>query len=123
MNFQRHPKQPVRPDADVDESDTSALPPPLTPQNVQPENVANFPLTSTPQHDPSDGANVVSVLDIPISESACTLMASKITTSIEEICSKIKLPSVQIRGIMEITSDKSDGVEIIKKTLLSWFKC
>ena len=49
-------------------------------------------------------------------------LTKKITTSIEEICSKIKLPSVQIRGIMEITSDKSDGVEIIKKTLLDIIK-
>ncbi len=49
-------------------------------------------------------------------------LTKKITTAIEEICSKIKLPSVQIRGIMEITSDKSDGVEIIKKTLLDIIK-
>ena len=42
----------------------------------------------------------------------------KTATVIEEICSKIKLPSVEIRGIMEITNSKSDGVEIIKKTLL-----
>ena len=46
----------------------------------------------------------------------------KITTAIEEICSKIKLPSVEIRGTMEITSDKSNGVEIIKKTLLDIIK-
>ena len=49
-------------------------------------------------------------------------LTKKITTAIEEICSKTKLPSVQIRGIMEITSDKSDGVEIIKKTLLDIIK-
>ena len=49
-------------------------------------------------------------------------LTKKITIAIEEICSKIKLPSVQIRGIMEITSDKSDGVEIIKKTLLDIIK-
>ncbi|MDC0927661.1 S1 RNA-binding domain-containing protein [Nitrosopumilus sp.] len=49
-------------------------------------------------------------------------LTKKITTSIEEICSKIKLPSVEIRGIMEITSDKSNGVEIIKKTLLDIIK-
>ena len=49
-------------------------------------------------------------------------LTKKITTAIEEICSKIKLPSVQIRGIMEITSDKSDGVEIIKKILLDIIK-
>jgi translation initiation factor 2 subunit 1 len=42
----------------------------------------------------------------------------KTVSAIEEICSKIKLPSVEIRGIMEITNNKSDGVEIIKKTLL-----
>jgi len=48
--------------------------------------------------------------------------AKKTTTAIEEICSKIKLPSVEIRGIMEITNNKSDGVEIIKKTLLDVIK-
>ena len=37
---------------------------------------------------------------------------------IEEICSKIRLPSVEIRGIMQITSSKPNGVEIIKETLL-----
>lgn len=42
----------------------------------------------------------------------------KTASAIEEICSKIKLPSVEIRGIMEITSNKSNGVEIIKKSLL-----
>ena len=49
-------------------------------------------------------------------------LAKKTTTAIEEICSKIKLPSVEIRGIMEITNNKSDGVEIIKKTLLDVIK-
>lgn len=42
----------------------------------------------------------------------------KTSTIIEEICSKIKLPSVEIRGIMEITNNKSNGVEIIKKILM-----
>ena len=37
---------------------------------------------------------------------------------IEEICSKIRLPSVEIRGIMQITNSKPNGVEIIKETLL-----
>ncbi len=36
---------------------------------------------------------------------------------IEEVCSKIRLPSVEVRGIMEITNPNSSGVEIIKKTL------
>jgi len=52
-------------------------------------------------------------------ESITELKIPKKTASvIEEICSKIKLPSVEIRGIMEITNNKSDGVEIIKKALL-----
>lgn len=46
----------------------------------------------------------------------------KIATSIEEVCSKIKLPSVEIRGVMEITNNKSDGIEIIKKILLDVLK-
>ncbi|MHA7646400.1 S1 RNA-binding domain-containing protein [Nitrosopumilus sp. S4] len=49
-------------------------------------------------------------------------LAKKTATVIEEICSKIKLPSVEIRGIMEITNQRSDGVEIIKKTLLDAIK-
>ena len=48
--------------------------------------------------------------------------AKKTIPVIEEICSKIKLPSVEIRGIMEITNNKSDGVEIIKKILLDVLK-
>lgn len=48
--------------------------------------------------------------------------AKKTATVLEEICSKIKLPSVEIRGIMEITNNKSDGIEIIKKTLLDVLK-
>jgi translation initiation factor 2 subunit 1 len=46
----------------------------------------------------------------------------KTSAAIEEICSKIKLPSVEIRGIMEITNNKSNGIEIIKKTLLDAMK-
>ncbi len=49
-------------------------------------------------------------------------LAKKTATVIEEICSKIKLPSVEIRGIMEITNTKSDGIEIIKKVLLDVLK-
>lgn len=43
---------------------------------------------------------------------------AKTSDVIEDICSKIKLPSVEIRGIMEITNSKPNGVEIIKKILL-----
>ena len=39
-------------------------------------------------------------------------------TNIEEICLKIKLPSVEVRGILEITNTESNGVEIIKKILI-----
>lgn len=56
-------------------------------------------------------------------DSVKNLKLSKKTAGvIEEICSKIKLPSVEIRGIMEITNNKSDGIEIIKKTLLDVVK-
>jgi len=56
-------------------------------------------------------------------ESVKNLKLNKKTASIiEEICSKIKLPSVEIRGIMEITNNKSDGIEIIKRTLLDVIK-
>jgi len=49
-------------------------------------------------------------------------LAKNTAVAIEEICSKIKLPSVEIRGIIEITNDKSDGVEIIKKILIDVLK-
>ena len=49
-------------------------------------------------------------------------LGKKTATVIEDICSKIKLPSVEIRGIMEITNSKPDGIEIIKQTLLDTIK-
>ncbi|CAI9831712.1 MAG: S1 RNA-binding domain-containing protein [Nitrosopumilus sp.] len=49
-------------------------------------------------------------------------MAKKTADAVAEICSKIKIPSVEIRGMMEITSPRSDGVEIIKKSLLGALK-
>ena len=49
-------------------------------------------------------------------------LTKKISKPIEEICSKLKLPSVEIRGIMEITNSNSDGIEIIKNNLLQIMK-
>ena len=49
-------------------------------------------------------------------------LGKKTAAVIEGICSKIKLPSVEIRGIMEIANNKSDGVEIIKKILIDVVK-
>ena len=45
-------------------------------------------------------------------------LSTKVLKTIEEISSKIQVPHVEIRGILEVTSTKSNGVEIIKKTLL-----
>ena len=44
-------------------------------------------------------------------------LQKKVITSIEDICSKMKLPSVELRGVLEISNNKSNGVELIKKTL------
>ena len=44
-------------------------------------------------------------------------LQKKVITIIEDICSKMKLPSVELRGILEISNNKSNGVELIKKTL------
>lgn len=45
-------------------------------------------------------------------------LSKKVISAIEEISSKIQVPHVEIRGILEITCTKSNGIEIIKKTLL-----
>ena len=45
-------------------------------------------------------------------------ISKKILKPLEDICSKIKLPSVEIRGIMEITNLNPNGVDIIKENLL-----
>ena len=49
-------------------------------------------------------------------------IAKNTADTLVTICSKIKLPAVEIRGIMNITNPRSDGVDIIKKTLLDVLK-
>ena len=44
-------------------------------------------------------------------------LPKKVLTTIEDICSKMKLPSVELRGILEISNNQSNGVELIQKTL------
>lgn len=58
------------------------------------------------------GIDVLNDLKIP----------KKTIIAIEEVSSKIRLPSVEIRGILEITSTKPDGVEVIKKILVGTAK-
>ena len=49
-------------------------------------------------------------------------ISKKILLPLEDICLKIKLPSVEVRGIMEITNANSNGIDSIKKTLLEELK-
>ncbi len=49
-------------------------------------------------------------------------LGKKVLDAIEYVSSKIRIPSVEIRGILELASTKSDGVEIIKQTLLDVIK-
>ena len=61
------------------------------------------------------GTNDINVIDdLEISE--------KIKKTIDELSKKIKLPTVEIRGILEMTNNKSDGIEIIRKILLDAIK-
>ena len=54
-----------------------------------------------------NGIGVIESLKIP----------KKISDAFADVSSKIKLPSVEIRGILEITDHSSNGVENIKKSL------
>lgn len=45
-------------------------------------------------------------------------LSKKVISAIEEISSKIQVPHVEIRGVLELTCTKPNGVEIIKKALL-----
>ena len=58
--------------------------------------------------------NINVIDDLEISE--------KIKKTIDELSKKIKLPSVEIRGILEMTNNKSNGIEIIRKILLDAIK-
>ena len=60
----------------------------------------------------TNGIQVFNDLDIP----------EKTLAVIEDVSSKIKLPSVEIRGILEITDFSSNGIENIKKMLQSFEK-
>ena len=58
--------------------------------------------------------NINVIDDLEISE--------KIKKTIDELSKKIKLPTVEVRGILEMTNNKSDGIEIIRKILLDAIK-
>ncbi|MXX21016.1 MAG: translation initiation factor IF-2 subunit alpha [Cenarchaeum sp. SB0661_bin_35] len=48
-----------------------------------------------------------------------TNISEDIVDAIQDVCSKIKLPTVEIRGVMELTCNKPDGVVKIKDILTS----
>ncbi len=45
-------------------------------------------------------------------------LSQKVISVIKEISSKIQIPHVEIRGVLELTCTKPNGIEIIKKALL-----
>ncbi len=46
-------------------------------------------------------------------------ISAKAVSAIEELSSKMQIPYVEIRGVLELTSTKPDGMEIIKRSLLA----
>ena len=44
-------------------------------------------------------------------------LEKNVLTTIEDICSKMKLPSVELRGVLEISNNQSNGIELIQNTL------
>ena len=60
----------------------------------------------------TNGIKVLTELKLP----------KKTSSSIEEVSTKIKLPSVEIRGILELTDSSSNGVENIKSSLQGFEK-
>ncbi len=45
-------------------------------------------------------------------------LSQKVISAMKEISSKIQVPHVEIRGVLELTCTKPNGIEIIKKALL-----
>ena len=60
----------------------------------------------------TNGIKVLTELKLP----------KKTLSSIEEVSTKIKLPSVEIRGILELVDNSSNGVETIKNSLQGFEK-
>ena len=44
-------------------------------------------------------------------------LEKNVLITIEDICSKMKLPSVELRGVLEISNNQSNGIELIQNTL------
>ena len=65
---------------------------------------------------------IIEIATINISVIDDLKISEKIKDVIEELSKKIKLPTVEIRGVLEMTSNKSNGIEVIRKILLDAIK-